>query len=229
MRSMNFNWQSVRGPTKFHTRKSEIRQTSPDIRRTDPMPGGKKFRITGGTHKGRPLLAPANLRTRPMQGFLREALFNILQHQIAEASVLDLFSGTGSIGLEALSRGASTCLFVESYKPAFQVLRNNIKSFGFEDRVKALNINLLRLTSFPSTGFEPYHLIFLDPPFAFHDSPRTNQLDRLIQLIENQRLLSNDALLVLQVRKEQSPPDLLGTLEPFDLRPHGSVSLVFYR
>ncbi|MHC4944815.1 MAG: 16S rRNA (guanine(966)-N(2))-methyltransferase RsmD [Planctomycetota bacterium] len=193
------------------------------------MPGGHKFRITGGTHKGRPLLAPANLRTRPMQGFLREALFNILQNRIEESSVLDLFSGTGSIGLEALSRGASSCLFIESYKPAFKVLRNNITSFGFEDRVKALNINLLRLNSFPSPGFEPYDLIFLDPPFAFHDSPQADNLNRLIQIIENQELLSADPLLVLQVRKEQSPPELLGSLEPFDLRPHGSVTLIFYR
>ncbi|MFH2133545.1 MAG: RsmD family RNA methyltransferase, partial [bacterium] len=81
------------------------------------MPRGNKFRLTGGSCRGQALFGPPNTKTRPMQGFLREAIFNILGPEVQEASVLDLFSGTGSIGLEALSRGASGCAFFENFKP----------------------------------------------------------------------------------------------------------------
>jgi len=170
------------------------------------MPGGHKFRITGGTHKGHVLSAPKNLRTRPMQGFLREALFNILGPQTVNASVLDLFSGTGSIGLEALSRGASHCAFFESYLPAVKVLKNNIRSFGFGNITKVFHINLLQIKEFPRTGKEPYDLIFLDPPFSFHEIPERASLDRIVQLIYDQGIMSENVSLILQVRKQQKPP-----------------------
>lgn len=163
-----------------------------------------------------------------MQGFLREALFNILGEAIVEASGLDLFSGTGSIGLEALSRGAARCVFFENYKPALKVLQDNIRSFGFGNIVKVFPVNLLNLKTFPLTEYEPFDLIFLDPPFSFHDPPTRKSMGRLIQLLEDQQVLSNDPCLILQVRKNQSPPDLLGPFQLDSSRPYGSVILNFY-
>jgi 16S rRNA (guanine966-N2)-methyltransferase len=188
-----------------------------------------KFRITAGSFKGRILSSPPNLKTRPMQGSLREVLFNILGPSILSARVLDLFSGTGSIGLEALSRGAASCVFCESYLPALKVLRRNIEALGVTERVTFLKMNLLARRPFPSTKFEPYGLIFLDPPFAMHDAQSHRDLAPLVERLAEQGLLEKEVTLVLQQRKGQSPPAALGPLRLEDQRFQGSVILNFFK
>lgn len=193
------------------------------------MSRGSRFRLTGGLQKGRTLYGPPSPKTRPMQGFLRQALFNIIGERISDASVLDLFSGTGSIGIEAWSRGASSCIFVENDKAAVRVLRKNMEAAGLQERSKIICCNILRIKSFPSTPFEPYDVIFLDPPFSFHDRGSRRDLNPLVMILEDQGLLNDDRLLILQVRKDQTPPATLGTLSICDKRNHGSVSLTFYK
>ena len=125
------------------------------------MPRGSKFRITGGMHKGRVLAAPPDRTVRPMQGFIREALFSILAERILKASVLDLFSGTGAIGLEALSRGASSCVFIEGHGSPFQILVKNIRSLGVENNSKAFKPRSL-ITDLDTIAFPTYEELDLD-------------------------------------------------------------------
>jgi 16S rRNA (guanine966-N2)-methyltransferase len=193
------------------------------------MAQGSKFRITGGTHRGRPLHAPANLKTRPMQGFIREALFNILADTVEGASVLDLFSGTGSIGLEALSRGAAHCAFFESYRPAYQVLLKNIRTLGLSDRAKALPVDVLKRTKLPRTGWEPFDLIFLDPPFALHDTRGGDPTVDIVQNLIKNEVITQFSHAVVQYRSTQPVPEALGPLPLDQIRPYGSVLLAFYR
>jgi 16S rRNA (guanine(966)-N(2))-methyltransferase RsmD len=164
-----------------------------------------------------------------MQGILREALFNILDKRIPGASALDLFSGSGSIGLEALSRGAATCVFMENAPSVLSIIHRNIKAADFESVSKVFRCNLLKLRSFPITGLEPYDIVFLDPPFSFHDPKTRRDLGPLIQSLENQRFLSPESLLVLQVRNKQIPPPNLGSMTLSIRREYGSVSLMFYK
>lgn len=192
------------------------------------MAQSNKFRITGGTHKGRTLKAPLDMKTRPMQGFLREAIFNILGPDIPGAAVLDMFSGTGSIGLEALSRGASHCAFCDNYRTVLPILKGNIATMGFESRTKIFRINLLNIKEFPESGFEPYDFIFLDPPFAFHDARTRQNLMPLIRLLAEQQFLSTDCTLIFQVRKKQELPGEFGPLTLSDQREYGSVAVAFY-
>jgi 16S rRNA (guanine(966)-N(2))-methyltransferase RsmD len=163
-----------------------------------------------------------------MQGFIREALFNILGSRIEEGSVLDLFSGTGSIGLEALSRGASSCVFFEYHREPHRVLMQNIKTLKVESVSKVFKLNLLSIKSFPISGFEPYHFIFLDPPFPFHDPATHKDLNPLIHLLGHQGLLAADPLLVLQLRKKHKSPPNIGFLPLSESRNYGSVSLNIY-
>lgn len=188
-----------------------------------------KFRITGGAFKGRILSSPPNARTRPMQGSLREALFNILGSTTLESRVLDLFSGTGSVGLEALSRGAESCVFCENYLPALKVLQRNIETLGVADRVKILKTNLLARAPFPGTELGPYSLVFLDPPFAMHDTESRRDLSPLVERLSMQGLLEAEVTLVLQQRKGQSPLENLGILRLVDQRHQGSVVLNFFQ
>jgi 16S rRNA (guanine966-N2)-methyltransferase len=126
-------------------------------------------RIVGGRFRGRPLAAPSDDATRPTSDRVREAVFNILAHGIAGfeiegAKVLDLFAGTGALGLEALSRGASFCLFVEESAEARALIRRNVETFGLTGVTKIFRRDATDLgAAGPRTG---HTLVFLDPPYG---------------------------------------------------------------
>lgn len=188
-----------------------------------------RFRITGGKFRGFNLSAPTDRQTRPMQGALRETLFNIIRPWMENAIVLDLFSGTGSLGLEALSRGAAACCFFEIHRPALAVLRKNIVNLKCESITEILTVDILKLTHFPETAFRPFDLIFLDPPFRFSDPATRIDLEPCISLIVESDAAADDALLVFQLRGQQEPPERLKTFLFEKERRQGSVRLAFYR
>lgn len=120
------------------------------------------MRIIAGQWRGRPLLSPPGLSTRPTSDRAREALFSMLQSRLGsfeDLNVADLFAGTGALGLEALSRGAARCTFVESDRAAIETLRQNVAKLGAADRADIRQQDAAR-----SAG-GPYHLVFLDPPY----------------------------------------------------------------
>lgn len=124
------------------------------------------MRIVGGKHRGRRLVAPDGRDTRPTTDRTRESLFNILAHatwapDLAGAVVVDAFCGTGALGLEALSRGAARCSFLDSGRPALDALRANLAALGEQDAAAVLRADATR----PPAG-QPCDLAFLDPPYA---------------------------------------------------------------
>lgn len=126
------------------------------------------MRIVGGALRGRTLAAPKSDRVRPTSDRNRESLFNILAHGAAVtldgARVLDLFSGTGALGLEALSRGARFCLFVEEGVEGRGLLRTNIEAFGLQGCTKIFRRDATRLGAVGT--MEPFDLLFADPPYG---------------------------------------------------------------
>lgn len=126
------------------------------------------MRIVAGEFRGRALHAPSGEETRPTSDRVREALFNILAHgdyRIAGARVIDLFAGTGALGLEALSRGAAYALFVESAASARAAIQRNIEAFGLTGRTRVFRRDATDLGALPS-GLKPFDLAFLDPPYG---------------------------------------------------------------
>ena len=123
------------------------------------------MRVIAGEAKGRTLVAPKGTGTRPATDRIRETLFAILEPDLGDARVLDLFAGAGTMGIEALSRGAAHVTFVERSSAALDALRKNIASTGFGNRSDVVAANVI---GFLDTGAmrEPYDLAFLDPPFA---------------------------------------------------------------
>jgi 16S rRNA (guanine966-N2)-methyltransferase len=126
------------------------------------------MRIVGGTRKGRSLVAPAGRATRPTSDRVREAIFNILAHGVADfsldgARVLDLFAGTGAMGLEALSRGARFCQFVDNSAEARGLIRRNADELGLIGHCKIWRRDATKLG--PCAPQPPYDLVFLDPPY----------------------------------------------------------------
>jgi 16S rRNA (guanine(966)-N(2))-methyltransferase RsmD len=137
------------------------------------------MRIIAGEHRGRRIDAPPGDKTRPMLDRVREALFSTVQDWVPDARVLDLFAGSGSLGLEALSRGAEEVRFVERAAPALEVLRRNVEALGLEEKSVVVRGNALLPASWSAgerPGIEPefdpkFDIVFFDPPYPTLDDP----------------------------------------------------------
>ena len=156
----------LRTPTP--TPQSELARLDPARGRGVPTsPDRTLMRVVGGRLKGRNLASPSSRDIRPTADRLRESLFNILIHAyddpIADARVLDLFAGTGALGIEAISRGAKFALFVDNGAEARALLRNNVEALGLGGVTKVYRRDACNLG--PAHPVEPFSLVFLDPPY----------------------------------------------------------------
>jgi 16S rRNA (guanine966-N2)-methyltransferase len=149
------------------------------------------LRVIAGSHGGRPLVAPKGDATRPTTDRVREALFSILG-DLRGARVLDLYAGTGALGIEALSRGAAHAVFVESGRPALAALRTNLTQLGLDAQATVVPLPILRvLPTLVAAG--PFALILCDPPWAAVDGA----LDALLALAKA-KAFDESALVILE-------------------------------
>jgi 16S rRNA (guanine966-N2)-methyltransferase len=122
------------------------------------------MRVIAGEARGLRLVAPRDAATRPVADRVKETCFAILADRVVDASVVDLYAGSGALGIEALSRGATSCVFVERGREALAAIRQNLAQTGFTDRAELVGVDVSR---FLASAAEPrYDLAFLDPPYA---------------------------------------------------------------
>ncbi len=181
------------------------------------------MRIVGGRFRGRIIAAPPGALTRPTSDRVRESLFNILAHgiegfKIEGARVLDLFAGTGALGLEALSRGAAFCLFVEDQADARGVIRENIEALGLTGASKLWRRDATKLG--PASPMQPFQLLFADPPYG----KGLGEL-ALRAAIEGE-WLATGAVCVLEERADVDPV-LPGGFSSIETRVYGDTALHF--
>jgi len=127
------------------------------------------MRIVGGTFRGRTIIAPKGLETRPTTDRVRESLFNILEHGYGGCDgkrVLDLFAGTGAMGLEALSRGGSYAVLIDEATAARGSIRENVEILGLQGATKIFRRDAKKLGELPANLGVPFDLVFLDPPYG---------------------------------------------------------------
>ncbi|MCZ4090144.1 16S rRNA (guanine(966)-N(2))-methyltransferase RsmD [Sinorhizobium psoraleae] len=182
------------------------------------------MRIVGGEFRGRALATPKSHDIRPTTDRTRESLFNILSHAYPEAlddtRMLDLFAGTGAVGLEALSRGCRQALFVEQGVEGRGLLRVNIETLGLQGRAKIFRRDATDLG--PVGTMEPFHLVFADPPY-------TKGLgERALAAAAAGRWLVPGALAILEERADVQPQPS-EQFEPLDVRAFGDTRMHFYR
>ncbi|BCL60436.1 methyltransferase small [Desulfomarina profundi] len=191
------------------------------------------MRIISGTVKGRKLIAPPARQgktIRPTSDRAREALFSIIGQRIIHSDMLDLYAGTGAVGLEAFSRGANNVFFVEKNKIALQILQRNI-SLCLGNRKNVSTIKVIRhdlthslptgkLSSLHPRGFD---IIFSDPPYSSNYSLKS------LLMLDKSNLLSNNGLLIIEERCNVSLPTELSFLRLFDRRVYGEASFWFYK
>jgi len=190
------------------------------------------MRVTGGEFKGLRLYSPKGLKVRPTSDMVRQALFNILKHKYIqewnEAKVLDLFAGTGALGIEALSRGASEAFFVESHQTSVSVLKKNLEKLNLAEKSKIIKARidnpskrLLKILEQQS-----FDILFSDPPYSSGLSKDS------LMLIANTGCLAPDGILVVEEKKwEKLPNKLEGKklhLHLVDTRFYGQTALWFY-
>ena len=191
------------------------------------------MRIIAGTYRSQRLAAPPGLSTRPTSDRLRETLFNVLAPRInhgagAGAAFLDLYAGSGAVGLEALSRGAAHVTFVERAPAALKVLRRNLQQLGIESgfELRAESVAaFLRSATKPSPKPEPHEVVFLDPPYdAEHEYAATLGL---LGGAEH-AILAPGALVVAEHRRKLPLQERYGRLRRTRLLEQGDAALSFY-
>ena len=149
------------------------------------------LRIIGGTFRGRKLLYSGDRRTRPMKDRLREAVFNLLGVAVKNSHAIDLFAGTGALGLEALSRGAMRATFLEQHFPSAELIRQNIAALQVADRCEVVPGNVfIWAKRLPDFGGDPWS-VFCSPPYAFFTERREEMLQLIRFLYENAPLKSH--------------------------------------
>jgi 16S rRNA (guanine(966)-N(2))-methyltransferase RsmD len=177
------------------------------------------LKLIAGKFKGRKLKTPKSSTTRPTQSVLRGAVFNICQNEIEGARFLDLFAGSGAMGLEALSRGASHATFVEQNRHAAQCIEENIETLGIEPQTALLKLDAEKALGILARQESKFEVIYVDPPYDFHFD-----LLFLIPLLTPQGILFVEERASPKTKKMELPH-----LELLDSRKYGTARLFIFR
>lgn len=179
------------------------------------------MRIIGGRLKGR-RLAGVRGQIRPTADRVREAIFNILGADVIDARVLDLYAGTGALGLEALSRGAQAAVFVENQASALQVLHRNLAQCGLQEVGRILPLPVGRALPKLAAAGERFFLIFLDPPYGQNLAAAT------IVLLARHHLVSPGGLIIAEHSRREELAATYLNIERIDQRRYGATLISFY-
>jgi 16S rRNA (guanine966-N2)-methyltransferase len=182
------------------------------------------MRVTGGKDRGRRLATFKGLDIRPTSDLVREAIFDLLGQDFSGVRALDLFAGTGSLGIEALSRGAARAVFIDESPKAIELIRKNLKLCGLEERGFILRMNLLRGWPRRHSLFqERFALVFMDPPYGKGYSLP------LLERLQKGRLVEPAALVVVQTEKREGVQEGVGNLKAVKMRTYGSTRITVFK
>ena len=176
------------------------------------------MRVITGSARGRRLKELEGLETRPTTGKVKEALFSVIQFDIEGRRVLDLFAGTGQLGIEALSRGAECAVFVERRRDALQVIRENLEACGMTDKARVVNGDAM---SYLKSG-EKFDLIFLDPPYA------SGLLEPALEEIVRFDICRRHGIIVAESAADKTLPPLAGPYALYREYRYGKIKLTVY-
>jgi 16S rRNA (guanine966-N2)-methyltransferase len=186
------------------------------------------MRIIAGKFRSRHLKSLKGMALRPTSDKLRETLFNVLDGLVVDARFMDLFAGSGAVGIEALSRGAREAIFVEKHPPTAALIKKNLEALDIRagarvvasDAMKALE----RLAKEPSPSNAEIDILFLDPPYA-----ETETYKAVLAFLGHAKLLAENAVVIAEHQRSLDLPETSGTLERVRVLRQGDAALTFYR
>lgn len=178
------------------------------------------MRVITGTARGRKLGELAGMETRPTYDRVKEGLFNIIQFDIEGRRVLDLFAGTGQLGIECLSRGAEHCVFVDQRRDAVKLIGENLKVTNLE---KGATVHMGDAISYLGTTREKFHLIFLDPPYD------SGLLDAALKKLMSIDILTENGIIICESRREHPMPEAAAPFVKGREYLYGKTKVTLYR
>lgn len=180
------------------------------------------MRVIAGIHKGRRLESLEGRDIRPTADRVKESLFNILGHDVIDCSFLDLFGGTGGIGIEALSRGASRIVFVDESIRSIKVLRGNLELLNIKDEVEVYHTDYTTAIKKLHIHDRKFNIIYIDPPYS------TGIAQKAMTEISASDILDKDGYIVVEHDARDVMPEQVGRLALFRSKLYGNTRLSFY-
>lgn len=183
------------------------------------------MRIIGGTARGRAIKAPEGRETRPVTDMIRESLFNIWQFDIEGADFLDLFSGSGCMGLEAVSRGARKAVMVDAAPQAVRTIRANLEKTGLSGpAAEVLKADVLDVIGRYGRTHRRFDIVYVDPPFTVPEL-----FPQVMEALADGALLKEGAILAIRSATRMKMPERIGALEKVREKVYGNSTVHFYR
>ena len=178
------------------------------------------MRIIGGHLKGRKIFLPNDKHTRPLRDMVKESIFNLIEHskkfniEVKDCSILDLFSGSGSFGLECISRGARKVIFIENYFQTLKILNKNILNLKVQNNVRVIEKDCFEFLKEILDHEEKFKIIFIDPPY------KEEKVNLLIDLIKVKKILNKDGIIIIH-RHKLDNVKISEKLQILDIRTYG--------
>ena len=191
------------------------------------------MRIIAGLYKNRSIISPKGLATRPTAEKLRQALFNMCQPYIEDAEFLDLFAGSGAMGLEALSRGARKATFIDSNRDSVRCVKENLQELDIKEKGEVIGGDVFDHLQRLSKHGRQFDIIYADPPYdaiSHYQGARVSFSERIVKMIDGGSLLKSGGRLFIEDSADSQPLlENLQTLELVDIRRMGRSALQQYR
>lgn len=181
------------------------------------------MRIIAGKARGRNLISPATMETRPTLDRVKEAMFSMVQGYIPNAIVIDMFAGTGSLGLEAASRGADEVYLVDKSPVTFPLLKENIDNLKFNDFCYPLNMDSYDALRMLNNKGKKFDLIFIDPPYCKEMIPEA------IKIIEENEMLQEDGIIVTKIDSIEEIYEGFEKIKLTRSKKYGNTTVCFYK
>lgn len=181
------------------------------------------MRVIAGSAKGKRLKAPSGKETRPITDMIKEALFNVIGPNIQDARFLDLFAGSGSVGIEALSRGAAALIFVDNNPAAVRIIYENLDNCGFEDHYEVYCNDVLRALTVLHKNQVKFDYIYVDPPFTV-EGIFTDVMKKLDQV----DIIKPNGTVIIRTRRHKPLPEKFSRLKRYRLNYYGESAMHYY-
>jgi 16S rRNA (guanine(966)-N(2))-methyltransferase RsmD len=182
------------------------------------------MRVIAGKFRSRTLRSLKGQTLRPTSDRLRETLFNILGPTVQDSLFVDLYAGTGAVGIEALSRGANSAIFVEQHSAATALIRRNLESLGITGEAEILSVDVLRGIERLAVRHIRAHYVFLDPPYA-----ATEEYERTLELLGDTAILAPGGRVIVEHLRKRKLQERFGALELARAVEQGDAALSFYK
>ena len=184
------------------------------------------MRIIAGKNKGKKICLPTDKHTRPLRDLVKESIFNLIEHskkfkiEIVNSDILDLFSGTGSFGLECLSRGSKSITFVENYAHILNILKKNISNMDAVSSSDIVEDDCFKFLNRENQILKKFDIIFIDPPY------RDKKINLYINLIIDQKILKENGVIIIH-RHKKDDIEITTKLKVLDVRSYGISKIIF--